>query len=594
MDISTRSVITKLKNDYEDVVEFDQIVNAWNQLCEQAALSQDGELKFADVERAAISVLSEAPRKQSRCTVGPDVSRMINAFEYPAYLVTSGGLVAASNLAAWKEYDLDALESIDLLPFSLEDSVPISQLISDELRKDFDNDESKLIVKRSYAKQGEQDATIAISLSNGGRPSALIFVITTKWRPGSARILQRQFNLTKTEAALLVSFIDGYSTQDIAKNRKRSHDTIRTQFQTIRDKVGAKNQTELLRKTLSVSEFTKDISEITNVLEHPHRRKAEQLIAGGRLVEFSTMGDSNGDPFVMIAAGGQYTFNAEIEQKLFDANLLVICICPPGFGSTDTAPDGVKWIDQSVEDVVAVLGQLDVKKCGLLIKLTNAHIAYRAAKKYPSLFYHIVQVSTCGPAIYDKYSTDRSSWVSGVITASLKNSSIRHILMRGGIKAWVTIGAKQFMRLQMTGNPVDAKYALLSENIAEYEHALQTATTRGISGLLEEHMLVFGDWTDEIHAVTQDITAIHGIENKLFSIESVRSLASNFQDKMQVIAVENAGFTLMQSHPDRVIEILKSLVEYQKTSTGDCLQQLHSEDGLQQMVVRENSVNQVQ
>lgn len=101
------------------------------------------------------------------------------------------------------------------------------------------------------------------------------------------------------------------------------------------------------------------------------------------MVEATLMGDLTGDPIVTIAAITQYTFNAEFKQMLFDANLLLISICPPGYGKTDPTPKDISWTDQTADDMLAVLDQLHIPKCVLLIKYTNAPMSYRIATLPP-------------------------------------------------------------------------------------------------------------------------------------------------------------------------------------------------------------------
>jgi len=569
MDIGTSKVIAKLKPDYDDPGEYDELVEVWSELCERAQKDVNDELQFADVEKAAIAALSSAPKEQPTGHVGHDISRMLNSFEYPTYLVTSDGYIAGCNLCAWREFNLEVHDSIDQLPFKIDGSEKISQLISKEIRQSDKDPESTLLLKRTHAREGLQDATIAITISYGQAPTALIFVITAKWKPKSLKLLKKQFGLTKAEAAILISFVDGYSSQDIAKQRQRSHQTVRAQFQSIREKMSARNQTELLRTTLSVSNFTREIDEITNAVEHPHRRKSENITLGGRLVEATLMGDFSGDPLVMIAAANLYTFNAEFEKKLYDANLLLISVCPPGYGKTDPAPQGDSRIDVIKDDICSVLDRLCFKKCMLLITYTTAPICYALSRTLPSRFTHIIQINTCGP-ILDTALIDEQqpTWASGIIRACINNSTIKNILLKGAIKAWTTLGAKQFMRLQMSTTPLDAKYALLPENTREYEHALKTATQLGLSDVVADFNLAFGDWSDDIEATPLNITIIHGRENKLWTIDNVRLLAATFSDKIKLIEIKKAGFTLAQSHPDRVVEILRSVVNSQ-TADGN-------------------------
>lgn len=565
MELSTDRVINRIRSDFDSVSEYDGLVDAWEQLCEEASNSTDGELLFADVEKAAISALSADPSRRSgsreKGNIGDDISRMINAFDYPTYLVSSHGIIASANLAAWKEFRLDAGESIDQLPFLIDGSETLARLLTRELRTEVDDTEPRFLLKRSHAKHGEQDATIAISVSRGKNPTALIFVITTRWKPSSIAMLQQHFGLTRTEAGILIHFIDGYSTQDIARLRQRSHHTIRAQFQSIREKLGARNQTELLRTALSVSDFSNKVDEITYAVEHPHRRKTENITTSGRVVEATLMGDFNGDTVIMIASGSHYTFNAEFEEMLYENGLRVISVCPPGYGKTDRAPEDTPWVKQIGEDIQALLKQLEITQCVLLISHTNAPASYRISRQISAYLTHIVHLSTCGPARYDKGSDARSTWVSGIVKACTANSAIKHILLKGAVKAWVTLGARKFIQLQMSSNPVDKKFATLPENLEEYEHALEVAVSRGPDNLMNEQELVFDDWTDDVKAAPVEITAIHGTENKLFRIECVRELVKNIPGKMDLIEVKKAGFTLTQSHPEKIVSLLRSIVD---------------------------------
>jgi len=130
------------------------------------------------------------------------------------------------------------------------------------------------VLRRAYGEGAEWDVTIAVTPAGGEVPTAIVFVITPRWKPKSVDMLKHQFGLTNAESHVLANFIGGYSTENIATLRKQSHTTIRTQLQSILKKTGARSQTELLRVVLSLSDFTKKIAPITDALTHPYRRQA--------------------------------------------------------------------------------------------------------------------------------------------------------------------------------------------------------------------------------------------------------------------------------------------------------------------------------
>ena len=55
MDISTSKVVEKIKPDFYDPTEVDQLVEAWSELCERAQKDSNHDLQFAAVEKAAIA-----------------------------------------------------------------------------------------------------------------------------------------------------------------------------------------------------------------------------------------------------------------------------------------------------------------------------------------------------------------------------------------------------------------------------------------------------------------------------------------------------------------------------------------------------------
>lgn len=486
---------------------------------------------------------------------------MLSGFEYPTFLVTLDGRLAALNSAATLEYcDLDVGDKIDKLPFLFDQSKNISTVISESLRSE-DTGSSEVILKRAYGVDSERDATIAVTPSMGAVPTALVFVITTRWKLRSVQLLRLQFGLTGAETDVLSSFIDGHSSKDIARMRSRSHTTIKTQLQSILHKTGAHTKTELLRITLSLSDFVKDIGEITDAVTHPYRRQAEVLREGGRRIELTLMGAFDGSPILSVATAGFYTVNAHLEKAMFEEGMCLISVCPPGCGKTDVVPDGSSRLDTLAQDVKAVLDQLNIKRCTILATANNTPLCYSLVRSLPHRFAHAVQMSACVPLRYASSNPTQSQWVNGIQRACVKYPAMGAILLKGAGKAWATMGAKQFFRLQLSSNPVDAEIALKPENLAEYQHAIKTATTRGISDGVKDMTLSFGDWTDDIEATKIKITIFHGEQDKLFPIDGIRSFVNDHSDRVRLHTFPDAGFTFMYRYPIESTKLLKTVVE---------------------------------
>lgn len=555
----TSPVIEKMATMDDNPLEFDDLVQAWNRLCEQTKGEID--FQFADIENAAISVLSDQSNDSRAGQIGNEISRMLSGFDYPTYLVTANGRVAALNTSALLEFSRISIgDTVDLLPFKLETAREISTLVSSTLH-DENNETSDAVLRRAYGEGAERDVTIAVTPSGGEVPTALVFVITPRWKPKSVELLKRQFGLTNTESQVLANFIDGYSTENIATLRKRSHATIRTQLQSILNKTGARSQTELLRIVLSLSDFTKEIDPITDALSHPYRRQAVILREGGRRIEFTLMGDFNGKPIVTVATASFYTLTAEIEKVLHDEGLCIISVCTPGCGQTDPVFDKTHRLQTFCDDIAAVLDLQKIAKCPLLAITHNPPICYYLARHLPDRFSHLVQLNAAVPLKFAAASKTQSPWVNGILRACDSHPTLGKLLLKGGCKAWASIGASNVMRFQLSSNPVDAEFALRTENLAEFEHALKTATANGIASAVEDISLSFGDWSENVEACPIRVTIMHGDQDRLFHYDAVQEFTARFSDKVTLSTYSDAGFCLVYKYPAQSISTLRSVVE---------------------------------
>lgn len=277
------------------------------------------------------------------------------------------------------------------------------------------------------------------------------------------------------------------------------------------------------------------------------------------------MGDTSGKPILMMANSSIYTFNAEVEKALFNAGLYLISICAPGCGRTDSAPQGEARMDYLARDTAAVMDHLGIPYCVMMAYHATAPMSYIVANKLEGRITHMSHIAANAPMRYfAAEDTTQSSWVNGIIKAGTKHPGLQRILFKGAMKAWATIGAKQFMRLQMGSNSFDSKWVLAPENIRESDHALKMATLGGLSGAAEDIAFQFEDWNDEVEQLLPNITVVHGTEDTLYNIDYLRRFAAAYPEKIKMFEIQYAGLPLLQSHTHEVIRHLKEAVQIGK------------------------------
>lgn len=561
MKSEVSTVIKKMEAVNEDTFEFDDLISAWNKLCEKAGNDDNVSSSFEDIANSALTTMSNDAKKASLNNIEKQLGRMLDSFPHATYMVNVDGFVTAYNAAAFEKYDLNTGVKIDTLPFVLTKAESISSHVSKLLESEAVSTQS--ILKQIYNESGKHEGTIAVTPSGNNNKSALIFVIGVKWQTESLGLIQQQFELTNTEVAILQQFVDGNSLHDIAAIRSRSYATIRTQFQSLLTKTESSSQTELLRTVLSVSEFVSDINHISNTLNHPHRRRAELFIEGGRIIEVTFMGDFNGEALVCCTDALTYTFNADFEQALFDNNLYFISICFPGFGATDSVPTNENRLERIANDIESVLNQLNIDHCPIVSCNTASPIAAAMTNQIPHKISHVFMISSSYPFNYWLECGTQSPWADAVLSACTKHQAIKKFILRNGIKAWPAMGATRFMKLQISSDSIDAQYFFTPEMIKEYDKSLQSVTKHGPAAFYEDLCFTFSDWSEEINKSNAPFTVIHGIDNAVFPIEGVRALTEDYSEKIDLIEIEDAGFTLHGSHSAMLAELLKQKIKQQ-------------------------------
>ncbi|MEM7260246.1 MAG: hypothetical protein AAF404_22975, partial [Pseudomonadota bacterium] len=309
----------------------------------------------------------------------------------------------------------------------------------------------------------------------------------------------------------------------------------------------------------SLSVFENDLNEITRAARHPHRRSAEILCKGGRRVEVTLMGDFTGAPIVTIANATNYTFSADVEQTLHRHGLYIISVCSPGCGKTDRPPGKMSREECLTADVKAVLDQLEVNRALMLAYNANSPVCYRLVNRLPGYFYRLAHVAAPVPVRFITRIDTQSSWVNGILKAGTGSPAMKRMLFKGAMKALATLGAEKYLKLQLASKPVEADVVFKPENLNEIEYAISVATQGGIADAAEDIAATFEDWSGEVDKLPVDITVVQGVNDSLYTVENVRDFVNSYSAKISMVEIDNAGFPLLQSCPDEVIGLLKTV-----------------------------------
>ncbi len=565
-NISEDDVLKMLRNIDDDPASYDALIDNWNLIFDLGR--QQGNDTFGKLEDAASSHIPSITEAASSAAspIGWRVGHLLEQFDSPAYLVKQNGQVTAQNSAASRTYQIGPSGSLDALPFALEQGEWISDVVRTSLKPGRNSHDA--VLRRAFSTTSDSSVTLSIAPSmaaKSGEGTALVFVIDARWKTDAAELIKREFDLTRAEKELLIAFLDGQTTQDMAEARQRSHETIRTQFHSLMVKMSAQSQTELLRNALSVSQFVDQVEEIAEVVRHPHRKRVDIVRPGGRSVEITMAGDLAGTPLVFLQDAVTYTFTGKVEQVFRDKGYCVLSMCRPGYGDTDPPLAGEPYLETFAADLDALLDQLGHRTCMLLSAGTSSTFMFGASQYFSDRITGLIQLDAAVPRSYFDDMHTSSSWAQGALNAAEKHGVLQEFVIKSGIRAWKKIGSARFMRAQFRNASVgELELVTEPEALRESQRALDIATKQNLDYLVADTFRAFSDYKAEVAATKLPILVIHGVDDSVFPIGAIRDFAKDYGDRTTLIELPNAGFLSINKHTDVVME---HIAEFQRENS---------------------------
>lgn len=555
------------KNVDADPDSFESLMETWNSLFERSLTHNDR--SFADVEQAAFNLSQDATVPVANTAVGRQVGQMLEQFGSPVFLVRENGQVITQNTVALQTYGIGPGDSLDDLPFDLDQDEPIADVVRGTLNPGRNMHDA--VFKRAYSATDDTSVTLSIAPSKplaAGQGEALVFVVDARWKTESAGLIKREFDLTEAEKELLDAFLDGQSTQDMAASRNRSHATVRTQFHSLMTKMGARSQVELFRNALSISQFVDKVDDIAEVLRHPYRKRVDVVRPGGRSVEVTIAGDFTGKPLVFLQGCYAYTFQAPIEKAFFDAGFCVLSICRPGTGDTDPAPEGQGYFKTFAGDLSALLDQLGHDTCMMMTSNTSTGFMFRAATHLKSRVSGFVLAAANAPMPYLEEADIVAPWVLGMYRAAKNRPKMFQVFHSMGARAYRAMGQARFITLQFFNDPKELEIVRKPAALKESEHALETYMRQGITSFITDITISFSDFTPDVRQTDAPILILHGIDDKVYGIGAMRRFAKDFADRTTFVEIEGATFSAVETHFHEIIDHISAFHDTHAAGSG--------------------------
>jgi pimeloyl-ACP methyl ester carboxylesterase/DNA-binding CsgD family transcriptional regulator len=534
---------------------FSDLVATWNGFFDNGTDAIKSSRIKSAAKSASIDALSDFERLPTS-SVHPELGRILGTSRFPVLLTDFDGNVLSANFEALAIPGLDIGRSIDLIDAELDQGETFVKAIQTTLLA---TDTATPVLKQAYAQNGKHTKTVAIvpaRVSRGNSALALMFFIDLNFHEEAMRLMADGSGLSQAEREVAEAFVYGRDLAEIAKDRNSSLATVRTQFQSVLQKTSTHNQAELLRKSIALSGFADTMEEIAQTVRHPHRVSADVLCRGGRKVEATLAGKPDGKVVVFLPNATQKTFQPSIEAAFAAANLCVLSICRPGTGRTDPAPKDMDIDVCAAEDVATVMSQLGAERSPFLVHSTSAPFGFRMAQLLSERVSRLVVVSGFPPAPYVAAQRTGAPFASAMIRAASSSPAMLAFLTKSGITAWRLLGTRRFMTMQLANNPDDIALAICPECLAEFDSAFQSSLARGTDAGTYELKVGTLDWSAWTKGISCEVDWLHGTKDAAVNIDAVRAFAADNPNSFALDEIDGAGWMLIYSHIDKVVEKL--------------------------------------
>lgn len=250
--------------------------------------------------------------------------------------------------------------------------------------------------------------------------------------------------------------------------------------------------------------------------------------------------EGDGSPILLIHGIGQslYTWHKCIDQ--LSTQYRVIAPDLLGYGFSDKPLDHPYTIDAMVDDIIAFMDELDIKKAHFIGFSTGALCALRLAQKYPKRTNRLVLISPGGitPEMPFLIRALRSPFLSWMFQWFINAKSTLAILSEFFFDQTMIYDemVKQYYQPLSYG---DAKRVLV-RNLQEYN---ETETMQNL------------------REVTQQVQMLWGVDDKVHPVEMGDqfhiSLASS-----ELNLIRNCGHLVHEEKTDRFLEFVLPFLEY--------------------------------
>jgi pimeloyl-ACP methyl ester carboxylesterase/DNA-binding CsgD family transcriptional regulator len=515
-----------------DPIRLEELLDVWEDRIaplrgDTAGTVEDAEIE-AHVGRASVFLdRFEATR--------PDggYRSLLNEVPRRAAFVSDGQAIVAFNGVAAQALGLTEGDSLGDLPFEPGDLTTLGAEI-----------------RHLASGRGGQVATLRIRRSGGGapvivrlsrvdsahkKPLALVLSTELAWPEGFDETVQDAFGLTPAEAEIVQGICLGHPVREIARRRRRSAETVRTQLRSILSKTETHSQSELVRVVLGLMDVaTTPIGRTgaggaarASALTTRTLRQADR-----RSLDWIEFGAPGGKPVLYMHLDyGLIRWPRKAEGEAARRGLRIVVPVRAGYGGSSPVPRGADHVTTVALDYAAVLDHLGLSAMPVIALGADLRFALKLSLVRPDLVTGILgcaaQLPLTSPAQYERM----DKWQRFILANARYAPKVLPFLVKAGFSLARRLGKEKFFAQVNGGSPADMETFAdpeVREAMLTGSDVTLSETRSAHEAFAQECLSCERDWSDLVHAARVPVRLLQGDQDPQTPVVTVREQMAQF------------------------------------------------------------------
>jgi pimeloyl-ACP methyl ester carboxylesterase len=358
---------------------------------------------------------------------------------------------------------------------------------------------------------------------------------------------------------VLQALIAGKSIAQIARARKTSVETVRTQTRAVLRKTETRSQAELMRLLAVLAQFCARHGNRNGSGWQNSESRFARLSVRERSLAFAQFGDTKGRPVLfvhgMIDGCSAPLFN---ESRLKDRNIRLIVPARPGYGASDPATSA-EIAGFFAEDMRLLLDHLGVEHCTILGHFGGALYAYAVAGTNAERVRAVINVAGTVPITSLAQVAAFGPRQRIIAYTSRFAPAISRLILRAGVALLDSGGHRAFMSALYEKSVLDRAVAERADVYPFLADGYHFSAAQGHGAFEADAVRTISDWSELVNKVSVPVRLVHGRHDPAMPISLVREFAAR-RGNVELCEIGDAGQLVFFSHPDRVFDILEDVL----------------------------------